>query len=471
MKQNKLLIFIVLLLLVLPTSFVNAQNDSVKYNFGTSVLLSTGRYSPFWLHSNRFGSVTERGAGFHTEAGFEKPMANLSADFDYGFGAQAIFLNDNQKTLLIPQEYYIKARWHKIGMRIGAMKEHYGNQDSVLSAGGFMFSKNSRPMPKIWVGIDKFSAVPFTAGYVEVRGGLSHGWFNDEVYTVDPFLHHKYAYFRFGGHLPLRFQYGLDHVAQWGGRSPNYGPQPSKISDLVRVFVAASGGADAATPDQINVLGNHIISQSMKLDAVVQDFRISAYWQNFTEDTPFRLMWQTMNVSDGIWGLSVRNESFPVVKGFLYEYINTTDQSGPYHDKDGIVYGGSDSYMTNGVYSGGWNYFGANIGTPLISSPYYNTDGYTQTWNNRVKAHHFGIEGESHGISFRVLATFTSNFGVYGYPNAVSKFQNSFMTEFSGKITSDTQWLLSLGVDRGELRGNSSGFLVGLRKSGLLLKY
>ena len=139
---------------------------------------------------------------------------------------------------------------------------------------------------------------------------------------------------------------------------PNYGPQPSKINDLVRVFVAASGGADAATPDQINVLGNHIISQSMKLDAVVQDFRISAYWQNFTEDTPFRLMWQTMNVSDGIWGLSVRNESFPVVKGFLYEYINTTDQSGPYHDKDGIVYGGSDSYMTNGVYSGGWNYFG-----------------------------------------------------------------------------------------------------------------
>ena len=70
-----------------------------------------------------------------------------------------------------------------------------------------------------------------------------------------------------------------------------------------------------------------------------------------------------------------------------------------------------------------------------------------------------------------MLATFTSNFGVYGYPNAVSKFQNSFMTEFSGKITSDTQWLLSLGVDRGELRGNSSGFLVGLRKSGLLIKY
>ncbi len=43
MKRNNLLIFFVLFLLVLPTSFVDAQNDSVKYNFGTSALLSTGR--------------------------------------------------------------------------------------------------------------------------------------------------------------------------------------------------------------------------------------------------------------------------------------------------------------------------------------------------------------------------------------------------------------------------------------------
>ena len=328
MKRDYLLKIFILLFIGVFVTDLKAQKDSVEYHFGTSVLLSTGRYSPFWLLSNRYGAITERGAGFNTEAGFAKAMDN-SSEFDYGYGATAVFLSDNQKSLVIPQEYYLQARWHKLGARVGALKEHYGNQDSTLSAGGFMFSKNSRPMPKIWVGIDEFTEVPFTAGYAEVRGGLSHGWFNDNVYEVDPFLHHKYAYFRFGGRLPVRFQYGLDHVAQWGGYSPVYGPQPSKLSDLVKVFTASSGGVDAATPDQINVLGNHIISQSMKLDAIVQDFRISAYWQNFTEDTPFRLMWQTMNVSDGIWGLSVRNESFPIVKGFLYEYINSTDQSGP----------------------------------------------------------------------------------------------------------------------------------------------
>ncbi|MDO9153042.1 MAG: hypothetical protein Q7U47_04935, partial [Paludibacter sp.] len=45
---------------------------------------------------------------------------------------------------------------------------------------------------------------------------------------------------------------------------------------------------------------------------------------------------------DGLFGFSVKNKKFPVIQGFLYEYLTTTDQSGPYHDKDGMIYGGND---------------------------------------------------------------------------------------------------------------------------------
>ena len=104
MKQNNLLKIFILLFLGVFVTDLKAQKDSVEYHFGTSVLLSTGRYSPFWLHSNRYGAITERGAGFNTEAGFAKAI-DSSGEFDYGYGATAVFLSDNQKTLLIPQEY------------------------------------------------------------------------------------------------------------------------------------------------------------------------------------------------------------------------------------------------------------------------------------------------------------------------------------------------------------------------------
>jgi len=62
-------------------------------------------------------------------------------------------------------------------------------------------------------------------------------------------------------------------------------------------------------------LGNHIISQSVRADADVSGFRIGAYWQIVLEDSPIRLIGKTMNTPDGLWGLSVRNEHFPVIQG------------------------------------------------------------------------------------------------------------------------------------------------------------
>ena len=44
-----------------------------------------------------------------------------------------------------------------------------------------------------------------------------------------------------GGKLPVHFQYGLDHVAQWGGNVPGIGPQPAGFSDFISIFFGSKG--------------------------------------------------------------------------------------------------------------------------------------------------------------------------------------------------------------------------------------
>ena len=132
---------------------------------------------------------------------------------------------------------------------------------------GFLFSQNARPMPRITIGIDHYVPVPFTYGYLELKGGITHGWFTDNVYLKNSFLHHKFIGARVGGNLPVTVNYEFHHAAQWGGVSPVYGELGSSFKDLVTVFFAGSGGT--MSNDQINAYGNHLGSQSLGLDVKV----------------------------------------------------------------------------------------------------------------------------------------------------------------------------------------------------------
>jgi hypothetical protein len=181
-----------------------------------------------------------------------------------------------------------------------------------------------------------------------------------------------------------------------------------------------------------------------------------------------------MNRPDGLWGISIRNAKFPFIKGVLYEYLNTTDQSGPYHDKDGIVYGGTDSYFTNGIYQTGWSYFSRTIGTPLITSPTYNSKGEICTLNNRVQVHHFAIEGDIRGYQYRALVSLSKNYGTYAAPFEVEKQNNTSLVldiNKQFKKLPNIQVGCSMGADFGKYYGNSIAIQFSIRKIGNLCHY
>jgi hypothetical protein len=463
-------IFPVIFLLLILSSYVVAQNDTIKYDVGIMGVASSGAYSPFWIQSNEYGKISSEPTSVDVMVGFTKDYGKKTRLFDYGFKADLLIQNDDKRTSAYFHEAYIKTRFTVIDLIVGAREEHLGNQDSTLSCGGFMFSQNARPMPKITLGIEHFTVVPYTFGLLEVKGAISQGWFTDTNYGI--LLHQKYAYLKVGGWLPVHLQYGLDHVAQWGGNIPGWGQQPSGFSDFVDIFLGRSGSKDSNISDQINALGNHIISQSMRLDVDISDFRLSGYWQDLSEDGPIKMMWFAPNSADGLWGVTLRNKNFPFVKGILYEYLNTTDQSGPYHDKDGLIFGGSDDYF-NGEYPTGWSYYSRTIGTPFITSPLYNKNGDLNTLNNRVQVHHVGMEGNILGYQYKLLGSFSKNYGTYGIPYPVMIQNSSLMLQVNKQFPklSNIQCGVTLGADFGQLYGNSVGCMLSVKKTGDLFHY
>jgi len=465
--------YILFFLIFLPV-LAQAQNDTIKYDVGFMGVASTGKYTPFWLQSDQYGKISSSPFGVGVMAGVSKEFGAKKRLFDYRFKANLLLQTDKGEAKAFLHEYYVQGSFSVFDLTLGAREEQLGSQDSALSCGGILFSKNARPMPKITLGIEHFTAVPLTYGLLEVKGAISHGWFTDNIYTTNLLLHHKYLYGRVGGMLPVRLEYGVDHVAQWGGSVPGYGKQPTSFSAFKSIFLGHAGGTDATRNDQLNALGNHIISQHLKLEADIADFKVSGYWQNVAEDGPVKLMWYAMNKADGLWGVSVRNTKLPFIKGILYEYLNTSDQSGPYHDKDGLVYGGADNYLNNGIYQNGWTYYSRTIGTAFLSSPLYNTTGSVSFLNNRVIVHHFGIEGDVSGYSYKFLSSFSKNFGTYSTPFAANGIKNtSCLLEVRKRLPlfSDVELGIALGADIGKLYGNSTGCLFSIRKAGNLFRY
>lgn len=462
-----------LIYLFLYTLLIYAQKDSVEYSVNFIGLSSTGVNSPFWLQSNQYGQISSSSSSADLLIGINKEFRKSPQLFNYGFKANLLLQTDKERTNAYFHELYAKARFSVFDIVLGAREEHLGNQDSTLSSGGFLLSHNVRPMPKIIIGIEHFTPVPFTNGFLEIKGAIAHGWYTDNIYVQGLLLHQKYLYAKIGGHLPVHFQYGIDHVAQWGGNISRLGQQPESFDDYIRIFLGKSGAKDAVGTDQINTLGNHIISQSMRLDIDVFSFQLGGYWQNISEDPPVRFITKAINTPDGLWGISLRNKNFPFIKEILYEYLNTTDQSGPYGDKDGIIYGGNDNYFNNGIYQNGWTYYARTIGTPFISSPIYNKNGIVSITNNRVQVHHFGLEGETSGYSYKLLASFSKNYGTYSTPYAVMIQNTSMALEINKRFSklSNIQVGCSFGGDFGKLYGTSVGCMLSIRKTGNLFNY
>ncbi len=444
------------------------QRDTLLYAGEVSVLSSSGEQAPSLLWHNQNGNIAPLPHSGNLSVGIIKKATRPHRLFDYDFGVVLTGrISGPQHNMegTLPKgtgyfrELYAHIRLYIVDITAGIKPQYYGAGDQDLSSGSLLFSNNTHPIPRISIGLDRWTPIPGLFGYAEIKGGLTHGWLGDNSEVVKgTLLHYKHIGGRLGGKLPVNISYEFHHAAQWGGYSTVYGDLGNDLSAYKTAFLAQSGGTMAN--DQLNAQGNHICFQQLAVDVKGKVWKVSAYWQIIQEDGPIQFIGRTMNKPDGLWGISAVQSRWPFIEGVTYEFLNTTDQSGPFHDRDGVVYGGSDNYYNNSIYRQGWSYFGYIIGSPLLSLS-----------NNRVRAHHIGVRGDIYGFRYRAMVNYADNYGRYASP--LCSHNTAFLLEVK-KIVPQA-WGLEFGValsgDFGTQYGNAFGAMITIRKQGLITSW
>ncbi|GGG54933.1 hypothetical protein GCM10011414_25970 [Croceivirga lutea] len=350
--------------------------------------------NPFWTAANTLGqrsndtdalSILQYNYNqFLTEGRFLKVGISSFIDFD-------------SQQQLIPRfsTYFAQLDWDEVSIAAGARprKEKYLGLSSTN--GDILWSNNARPMP----GLEIFTSKPiYLNTWFGVSGGFANYWHTDDRFVDGAMVHHKNLEFTFKLNPNARLTLGAHHYAQWGGTSESQGNLPGGLGAFTDVLFIKNGEGTVLAPGEERT-GNHLGSYRIAYHQQLKGSAFDVYYQSLFEDSSGR---EGHTFPDGLWGVFWQLPSKSVLKGVLYEYVQTNWQSGVRPER------GHDDYFNSTVYQSGWTHYGRTIGIPFIRP---NADGVGIA-NNMVKAHHFGVMGESGGLQLRAMASFATNEGL-----------------------------------------------------------
>lgn len=477
---------------MLPLCSMPAQGrgDSLRYEVELSANASSGKYAPLWFTANRYGLSTERPQGGHLRAGVQ-----YDTRFGKGWSLQAgldVAGAIDYNAPFIVQQAYADLSWKALTLSVGA-KERPAfplEKDLRLSSGMMVEGPNARPVPQVRIELPRYWDVPFTRGWLGVKGHIDYGLLTDngwregftatgQQFARNVIYHSKSLMLRVGNKdkFPLTMEIGMLDAAQFGGsmwqkQADGSLKMTANMPNGFKEFFKALVPTQESTLE--NVDGNHVGSWNFALNYYAKTWKARLYYEHYFDDHS-QLTWQYGRWKDGHIGLEVTLPRNPVVSKVLWEGLCTTDQTGPLL-YDGVAgsfpelqMSGGDNYYNHATYP--WMHWGNNIGHPFIYGPVYGDDGRLMFHSSRVKAHHVGIGGDPTGeLAYRVLLSFTRHWGTYGEPLDDTRHQNSMLFEvtYTPKRLKGWQIEAACGVDDGDYLGSSVGGMITIRKNGLL---
>ena len=434
-----------------------------RVDWGSEVhaLGSTGAYLPFWQRTGHDGllPVTTGGlVSIGTDLSYQHPKGWHFA-VGTNLAANLAHRNEYQRKLFTPMvdRLYVKGGWRMLELELGLLPKErtFTAPELSLSGGNFMWSGNARNLPGVNFKLDWLY---FEKGqWFGIKANFAHYQFIDPRSTMGTMLHDKSLFIKVACGRKVDFILGIEHMAQWGGTAPDGSRKPASWKDYWRIINAQSGGEDASESDQINVLGNHLGHEVLRVD-----WRAEPFTMTFQYDKPFEdgTSSRFQNVPDGLWSLVFRlKDRKAAVTDLTFEFLTTKWQSGPAHDRPAtpeeienpghlsirensqgekrVILGGCDNYFNNSEYRSGWTNYGRVIGLPLLTPRMPDENGIARgIGNNRVRAYHFGMAGYVYeGIPYLFKSTFSKNFGIYHEPAdsfySKAPWQLSLALEFS----------------------------------------
>ncbi len=477
------------LLFLLPAFVTQAQ--ILKENYEFTGTLGSGDYAPFWHQSNRQGVVGYKDNSTYARIGLagEHTFSNKEIGLDWGAD---LVVGDNLTSRVFIQQGYIDFSWKRINLSLG-QKERWGEfYNPRLSTGSLVEGGNARPIPQVRIELPDYWNIPGTGGWLGIKGHIAYGWFTDEnwqkefaadstVRSVGVRYHSKAGFLRVGNReeFPLTAEFGLKMVTQFAGtcynslnKFGNNHHNPARPKDYWTAFFPSNGDSKYDGSDQANIAGNVLGSWLGALTWQSDKWNLCGYYEHTFNDHS-QMFWEYGLWTEQLVGLSLELKEFNWVSGVTVEYFNLKNQSGPvYHDSTNEIpdqISCVDNNYNHGRYPGWFNY-GRLIATPLVSSPVYNKDHILISYNNRVEAFHFGIEGSPLSwLGYRLLYTKSNNWGTYDYPFKDIKVNRSGLVEltFTPEIMRNWSITTSFAFDCGDLYGDNYGGMITLTRKNI----
>lgn len=452
-----------------------------------------GDYAPLWLSSNRYGLGSVRTCWNYERVALHGGL-HAKGDWRVAYGADVAAVFGGERAVAVT-EAYVEAGWRQLYLTAGSKRQPLMLKNDRLSTGGLSYGINARPVPQVRIGFDYFT-FPGTKGWWQWKGHLSYGWISDGMWQkswcspatkrIERSLYHEKAlYWKFGNEkvLPLDLQFGLQWATEFGGKAYNFygrGYSPSNTADGVAIqsglkaywnaFIV--GGSDLTDGRVENTEGNHVGSWNVAVTYRPGDWMVRAYGERYFEDiSQLGLLY---GISDHLFGLEVGLPANRWLTSVVLEHLNSRNQSGAvYHDWSTIIpdkMNGRDNYYNHNIYTG-WQHYGMVMGNPLLTSALYNKafgrEGEARCYNNRVRAWNVALAGNpAEGLDWRVMLTFSRNWGTYDYPLTDPANQTYLMCEAGYSPQSWRGWRVqaAVGVDRGSLIGDNCGVQLTVKK-------
>lgn len=408
-----------LILIVVSLSFgYFTQNAVAQVNVTaqTGIIGGTGDQTPFWLHMNRHGIHSGDGNQIYANTRLHYTRS-LSDQFTLGAGVEFHGRAGSEPVLFMNQGY-VSLHAYGISLKAGSFYNTSPFQNDIVGMGSLGVSTNANPVPQIRLELDDWVAIPFTREFLQIKAHLAHGWLGTNRYVDNILLHEKSGHLRIGGRLPVNVYGGIAHYAHWGGNSPALGQFPTRLTDYKSVFFALSGDESTPGQDQDYMLGNHLGSINFGSIINLSHAEVHIYRQ-FPLETKDNL--KLKSIQDALTGISVTPTQNTPIRTIVYEFLYTKYQDGPRRPNvldDGLVcldnpdvcrdnYKGNQNYYNHNIYKSGWTYNLRTMGNPLFLV----SESNLGIVNNRIVAHHVGIQAEFGELLVGGKTTLSRNYG------------------------------------------------------------
>jgi len=451
------------LLCFISVCSLKSQSKDLQYAIKTSAGFSSDTTLPFWLVANQYGSVPDSDYGLLNTSIFKDyDTPETLFDISYKVSATGFMAQENK---LLVNELYLGLRFKNILLDIGAKNDAIAWHNLSSSNGSIIKSINARAMPGINIKTNDFIKLLFAKKWLSVKGNFAHYFMDDTRFVDNTNLHHKSLHIKSRLSPTFEIIAGLDHYAQWGGTSPQYGAQPSSIKDYIKVVFGAEGGDTATLNDQFNALGNHVGAYILQFNYKGQKANYNFYYSHPFEDTSGREM---TNWQDGLYGVFIdfKKQKAPITH-VLAEFTYTKNMS-----NIPVSISGPDNYFNNGIYKSGWTYHGNTIGSPYFTPESVDANGITNgiiRGDNRFAAFNFGANGYVKWLPYKIMLSHTTYYGWFGQEYDPNPYQFSGILDIvipQEKFNLPFDVAASFAFDAGSYRPQNFGAFLSITKTG-----